>query len=1080
MNRAIRLFILLLVFTLAVSFADASGFTQDGDAIEEATKSVLKLYVYDDVEAATEDYIGTASGFVAFNSSTLITNYHVIENARDIWAIDDQGNSYGLVFILAADKDADIAILEFRNPTGLHPLELYADDQLKRGSSIIAIGSPKETRNTVSRGVISNVYYDGYIPRIQIDAAISPGSSGGALFNDNGKVIGVTTSGYKTKDEYGEDTEAQNINFAINIAVAKAMYKAWDGTRSTFANHKTTAKMDFTDVYQHDESTEKKVEETVETASNSSPVAENWTCLNCGAVNSDRFCQNCGAEKPNWICACGKTNSGKFCGSCGRKADELVAETDRALECISKNNFEEAINIFTGLAEFDSGSFATAKGTHTCAKDCISEVYYSQGMYLVSIAGDHEEILDSFKKAGNYGDAKAQIEAENDRFYQSLYTKGTEYAEKGEYLEAISYFEAAGDYSDSKKKIRETYYLYGEALLNAKKFEDSRKAFEKAGDYRDASDMILKAFYEEGLESYDLGNYKEAIDLFSKAGEYPNAKQSAQKSQYALGKEAMEKGRFEEAEQFFTYAEGYEDSDALIEQVKEAKKEKEYLFAQKLYKEGKYTKAKSAFLKLTGYKDAERMEKLASIKVIEQEYRRAEMESVQFRSTFTMLSKKLEPYLDFEEAQELFKEIEYSLGIRSLNVKAYTYAIDHFEKADDYEDAASMLIATKDTYFKKLLQEEDYEGASQFYHSKMEPFGQSAETVLMRPGDTGEIPKYILEIIRIVEFGRNIPKEEDNYNEKYIEGVQKFEEHFGLTADGELTLDEFVKVGNLIYKGCKSDKVQDLVEKLYDLSYLRSLAEDHTVYENNYFNGVKAAEKALGLLVDGVVTPEEYETILKQKVNIDKPENLKVQINKDTVTITWNRVQGAIEYKVYDGDKLLGSTKECRWVEKNVDTGVAKNFRIVANKYTVKSSANISKYIDPYYKPISAEDLNKGKQNAIGKNVSLSNLKIRDWKVDMGGKFESTSNAKAKAQMFDGYDVYLLCSTDDSYVEVILEDYKGWEWDDHTTDVLGMIKKIKSISVRGTVESNNGYWPHWGQRMNLPSVVINHIEWNYK
>ena len=233
------------------SGAEADGFTTDGDKIEEAAKSVLKLYVYDSGNADLNHYYATGSGFVAFDNSTLITNYHVIDGAEMIIAMDDQDYVYNLKYVMCADQVYDIAILAFEKPTSLKPLELYPDDKLKRGSSIIAIGSPKETKNTVSRGIISNTYYYNDVPEIQIDAAISPGSSGGALFNDDGKVIGVTSSGYRTKDEYGQDTQAQNINFAINSAVPQAMYNAWDGIRHTLSDHIDTAEMDFSNVYDH-------------------------------------------------------------------------------------------------------------------------------------------------------------------------------------------------------------------------------------------------------------------------------------------------------------------------------------------------------------------------------------------------------------------------------------------------------------------------------------------------------------------------------------------------------------------------------------------------------------------------------------------------------------------------------------------------------------------------------------------------------------------------------------------------------------------------------------------------------------
>lgn len=76
-----------------------------------------------------------------FDNMTLITNYHVIENASTIIADSDDGYQYFVTKVLIASKENDIAILQFMTPTIMQPLE-YSTDSIKRGSSIVAIGSP--------------------------------------------------------------------------------------------------------------------------------------------------------------------------------------------------------------------------------------------------------------------------------------------------------------------------------------------------------------------------------------------------------------------------------------------------------------------------------------------------------------------------------------------------------------------------------------------------------------------------------------------------------------------------------------------------------------------------------------------------------------------------------------------------------------------------------------------------------------------------------------------------------------------------------------------------------------------------
>lgn len=1083
MKRATRLLICLLVLFVFFSSAHASGFTQNADAIEEATKSVLKLFIYDNEYADAEDYIATGSGFVAFNTKTLITNYHVIDDAAIVVALDDKDNAYVLKYVLCADKDFDIAILEFETSTSLKPLALYPDDHLKRGNPVAAIGSPKGLKNTVSTGIVSSVFEEDGIPYIQITAPISPGSSGGALFNDDGKVIGVTSSAYITKDEYGEDTAAQNINFAINVSVPQAMYNAWDGKKYTFENHKTTAKMDFTGVYYHQAETGNQGNDNIAIVTaipvdNSATVSESWTCPTCGTVNSDRFCQECGTEKPSWVCVCGRQNSGKFCGSCGRKAEDLVLEFNQAIELISNKQFDEAVSALEALGQYNSGSYSTTKGIHISAKEYIPEVYYQQGMYLVSINGNHETILDCFAKAGNYKDTSDQIKAENDRYYGAFYDDGIEKVKNGDYLAAIASFTKAGDYSDAKEKIKSTYYLYGESLLNEKQYDDSRIFFGKAGNYGDAKTMILKAYYEEGSDWYAKGEYNNAIDSFTNAKDYPDAKNSILKCYYALGNDAMQNGQATEAIAFFVLADNYEDAKELITQIQESEKAKAYDAAMASFNAENYEQAKQEFEELSGYLDADDYANLSDIRYIRKQFDQYVSRKNTSLKTYEKLSESLEKYSGIAEGKQLWKEIQYHMGVLNRNKTDYKNAIKYFEAAEDYSDASSQIRKSAELYFEKLIQKKKYEAASELFHKKLVPLGYTEEYIIMQPGDSGDVSAYILNLIRVMELSRNIPKNADNYVEKYVDSVKKFEEHFGMTADGNITLDEYLTVKDSIYKGFQSDNVQKLVEKLYDMSYLKNLAKDHTVYGDGYYSGIKNAEKALGLTIDGVITPEEYEIILKQKVELDKPKNLKTQVTNDTVTITWSSVRGAIKYNVYDGTKLLGETTQCRWVEKSVKTGTYKTYKVEAVKYTITNSSSTLVYIDQYYKPINAKDLNTNKYSMKGSCISMNSLLIDNWSIYKNNNFSNSTYTITQAQTKDGYDVYLLCRSGSYYVEIIIENYNSWGWQ-KSKDFLDMINRnrITSISIKGVVQISS---TTWGSMNYLPSVVINNISWNYR
>ncbi len=206
-----------------------TAFTRDPDAIEKAADSVFMLEVY----SAANQQIAVGSGFVAFSPSLLVTNYHVIEGGAYVVAVSDEKEPHLVSRVCCADRNRDIAILAFDKPSGAQPLPLDTDGGLKRSQPVVAIGSPAGLMNTISLGNISAFYTKEGRNWIQFTAPISSGSSGGALFNDEGEIIGVTTATYAS---------AQNINMAVRIEEVIDLYNRWDKrTASAMGNVRGTA-----------------------------------------------------------------------------------------------------------------------------------------------------------------------------------------------------------------------------------------------------------------------------------------------------------------------------------------------------------------------------------------------------------------------------------------------------------------------------------------------------------------------------------------------------------------------------------------------------------------------------------------------------------------------------------------------------------------------------------------------------------------------------------------------------------------------------------------------------------------------
>ncbi len=136
------------------------------------------------------------------------TNYHVIKGQKQIYAksVGDQ-RRYTIEEIVAIDEKHDLAILRISGPNS-PILDLENSDEIEIGETIYTVGNPIGLEGTVSKGIISSIRDFGSGTRIQIDAPISPGNSGGPVLNEKGKVIGVSVSGY-------QEAHTQNLNFAV-------------------------------------------------------------------------------------------------------------------------------------------------------------------------------------------------------------------------------------------------------------------------------------------------------------------------------------------------------------------------------------------------------------------------------------------------------------------------------------------------------------------------------------------------------------------------------------------------------------------------------------------------------------------------------------------------------------------------------------------------------------------------------------------------------------------------------------------------------------------------------------------------
>ncbi|MDX2041039.1 MAG: trypsin-like peptidase domain-containing protein [Acidobacteriota bacterium] len=195
----------LLVFVAPVWAQSKSP----GTISREQGQAVVIIEALDDRGSV----IGQGSGFIVTPNGAIVSNLHVIQGAATLRVKLPSGDMYKTADLVDVDDVKDIAVIKikgFKLPT----VSLGDSDKAETGDNVIAISSPEGLVNSLTTGVISGVRRLDTHRVFQITAPISRGSSGGALFNSNGEVIGVVT--YLLKS-------GQNINFAVPINYARGM-----------------------------------------------------------------------------------------------------------------------------------------------------------------------------------------------------------------------------------------------------------------------------------------------------------------------------------------------------------------------------------------------------------------------------------------------------------------------------------------------------------------------------------------------------------------------------------------------------------------------------------------------------------------------------------------------------------------------------------------------------------------------------------------------------------------------------------------------------------------------------------------
>jgi len=210
MLARLTLFVGLLFSILRATDVRASDIPE---VVRKAKPAVVQI-----VSTDAHGNMSSGTGFFITPEGLLLTNYHVIKDARTVGARTPSGAYYPFTGEWTRLPNVDIAMLKF-NANDVSCLQLDSNVQVEEGQRVLVIGNPEGLQGTVSDGLVAAIRQNGQY--IQITAPISHGSSGSPVLNESGQVIGVATSMV---------VDGQNLNFAISSAAIDVAMKQWSST----------------------------------------------------------------------------------------------------------------------------------------------------------------------------------------------------------------------------------------------------------------------------------------------------------------------------------------------------------------------------------------------------------------------------------------------------------------------------------------------------------------------------------------------------------------------------------------------------------------------------------------------------------------------------------------------------------------------------------------------------------------------------------------------------------------------------------------------------------------------------------
>lgn len=205
--------ILCILFVMFLGALKSLSFTTEEQVYISVYENINPAIVT--IDGIIPDGFTAGTGCIIDSKGLILTGSHVVSETKELEVTTYDGKVYKAKIVASMGKNKDLALIKIEPKDKLRTVKLGNSDGLKIGQRVMTIGNPFGFSGTLTQGIISRIDYAK--GRIQTDAAINPGCSGGPLLNTSGEVIGINQS------IYNPDNNISNIGigFAIPINEAK-------------------------------------------------------------------------------------------------------------------------------------------------------------------------------------------------------------------------------------------------------------------------------------------------------------------------------------------------------------------------------------------------------------------------------------------------------------------------------------------------------------------------------------------------------------------------------------------------------------------------------------------------------------------------------------------------------------------------------------------------------------------------------------------------------------------------------------------------------------------------------------------